>query len=100
MVASDVFDRPIDLEAIRRQKLNDAGGTYAVLDQSRRLIEDDAGPITSIHRGQKAFEKAHKATKKLKHARVVKLKGSRNWQLGDHINSRSEIEHEHTARFG
>jgi hypothetical protein len=92
--AAETVIRPIPLEAIRRQKLEDAAGTYAILHQARRLTPDDAGPVVELFTGQKAFEKATRAAKRVKHSRVVKLRGNRQFRRGDHINQRCEIEHE------
>jgi hypothetical protein len=100
MFVCDRLGQKIDTEAIRREKLNAQGGVYAVLDLTRRLTADDAGPVVALFSGQKAFEKASKAAKRIKHSRVVRLKGNRQFRQGDHINCRSEIEFEHTARFG
>lgn len=74
--------------------------TYAILDRSRTMGADDAGPIISVYVGEKGFSQAHKAAKKMKHARIVELKGSkRQWQVGDHINGLTDIEHEKNSRW-
>jgi hypothetical protein len=73
--------------------------TYAILDRSRTMGATDAGPVVSIHVGEKGFAQAHKAPKKMKHARIVELKGKRQWQVGDHINGLVDIEHEKNSRW-
>jgi hypothetical protein len=57
-------------------------GTLEVLDISRAIGSDDAGPIVSIHDTE---AKAQKSAKGAKNAMVVELKPYRTLSIGDHI---------------
>jgi hypothetical protein len=48
----------------------------------------DCGPVVSLHKSQSA---ARKAAEKVKHSRVLQLKNSRDWKVGDRANGRTDI---------
>ena len=64
-------------------------GTLAVLDLSRAIGSDDAGPIVSIDDTE---AKAQKSAKGAKNAMVVELKPYRTFSIGEHINPLVDIQ--------
>jgi hypothetical protein len=91
MIRTDARGKPIDPPAPKPV------GLYAVLDSSKCVDCIDCGPVLSLH---KSLTAARKAAAKVKHGRVLQLKTSRAWEVGDHANGRTDLIFSNTARFG
>ena len=90
-MANDAQGNPIDLQAIRAKK---AERCFVVVDDLRKMGNDDAGPVVSNHR---TWDAAAKAAKKNHRYRVFRI--SRSLEIGDHVNPFTDIVVSNTARF-
>jgi hypothetical protein len=54
----------------------------------------------ALFTGKNAEAKARKAVKKIPHGRVVQLKRDAQRSVGDHINGRTDLVQNSTARWG
>jgi hypothetical protein len=91
MRVCDAFGQPIQKEKPKPV------GIFAVLDSSKCVEGIDCGSVVSLH---KSITAARPAAAKTKHGRVLQLKTSRAWDVGDHANGRTDVVFSNTARFG
>jgi hypothetical protein len=91
MIRTDARGKPLDPPKPK------APGIFAVLDSSKCVDGIDCGPVVSLH---KSITAARRAEAKIKHGRVLQLKTSRAWAVGDHANGRTDVIFSNVARFG